>query len=86
MWLRKILGVYTALCCTAVAPGIVYADNAEWELGVGVAALAIPFYPGSSQSKTYVISIPHFLYRLEQLEINNGIETTFFRTPRPRFI
>ena len=85
MWLRKVLGVYMALCCTAAVPGIVYADNAQWELGVGVAALEIPFYPGSSQSKTYVIPIPHFLYRSEKLEIDNGIEATFFRTPRTRF-
>ncbi|RKZ59127.1 MAG: hypothetical protein DRQ44_14010 [Gammaproteobacteria bacterium] len=85
MWLRRVFGIYMALCCTVAAPGIVYADSAEWELGVGVAALDIPFYPGSSQSKTYIIPIPHILFRSEKLEIDNGIEATFFRTPRTRF-
>ncbi len=61
------------------------ANKAQWELGVGLAVLDIPFYPGSSQSKTYVFPIPHFLFRAEKLEIDNGIEATFFRTEKVRF-
>jgi outer membrane scaffolding protein for murein synthesis (MipA/OmpV family) len=85
MRLRNILSIYMILCGGAAIPNILHAGNAEWELGVGVAALDIPFYPGSSQSKTYVLPIPHFLYRSEKLEIDNGLEATFFRTPRIRF-
>ncbi len=59
--------------------------KAQWELGVGLAVMDIPFYPGSSQSKTYVFPIPHFLYRSERLEIDNGLEATFFKTPKMRF-
>ena len=85
MCLRNILSIYMILCCGAAIPNILYAGTAEWELGVGVTALEIPLYPGSSQSKTYVLPIPHFLYRSERLEIDNGLEATFFRTPRTRF-
>lgn len=85
MWLRKVLSPYMILYCSAVAPASVHAGDAEWELGVGVTALDIPFYPGSSQSKTYVVPIPHLLFRSEKLEIDNGLEATFFRTPRTRF-
>jgi len=86
MYLKKIFYFcYLSLIWVAVLPASVYAGNAEWELGVGVAALDIPFYPGSSQSKTYLLPIPHFLYRSERLEIDNGLEATFFRTPRTRF-
>ena len=61
-----------------------YAQETQWELGVGIAALEIPFYPGSSQSKTYVLPIPHLLYLSDKLEIDNGIEATFLKTPRVR--
>ena len=60
-------------------------NKAQWELGVGLAVMDIPFYPGSSQSKTYVFPIPHFLYRSERLQIDNGIDATLFKTPRVRF-
>ncbi|MBL4711442.1 MAG: MipA/OmpV family protein [Gammaproteobacteria bacterium] len=85
MWRRSIFNVYFILCCTAVAPNNVIADNAEWELGVGIAVLDIPFYPGSSQSKTYAIPIPHFLYRSERLNIDNGIDATLFRASKIKF-
>lgn len=60
-------------------------NKAQWELGIGLAVMDIPFYPGSSQSKTYVFPIPHFLYRSERLQIDNGLDATLFKTPRVRF-
>jgi outer membrane scaffolding protein for murein synthesis (MipA/OmpV family) len=68
-----------------IASGMVYAGEVEWELGVGVAALDVPFYPGSSQSKTYIFPLPYIIYRSERLEIDNGIEATLFKTPGIRF-
>ena len=61
------------------------AGESQWELGVGVTAMNIPFYPGSSQSKTYIFPIPHFLYRSEKLKIDNGIDATLLKTPKTRF-
>ena len=63
----------------------VHAQGSEWELGLGLAALDIPFYPGSSQSKTYFVPIPHILYRSEKLKIDDGIDATLLRTERTRF-
>jgi len=62
-----------------------YSGESEWELGAGLAVLDIPFYPGASQSKTYLLPIPHIFYRSEKLEVDNGIEVTFLKTPRTRF-
>ena len=61
-----------------------YAGKSEWELGVGLSVLDIPFYPGSSQSKTYLVPIPHILYRSENIEIDNGLQATFLKTPKIR--
>jgi outer membrane scaffolding protein for murein synthesis (MipA/OmpV family) len=60
------------------------ANKSQWELGIGVAALDIPLYPGSSQSKTYVVPVPHVLYRSENIEIDNGLQATFLKTPKVR--
>lgn len=73
------------LLCAAVAPGIIHAESAEWELGVGLTTLDINFYPGSSQRKTYVLPIPYIFYRSERLSIDDGIDATLFRTNRTRF-
>lgn len=61
------------------------ADGSQWELGIGLGALEIPFYPGSSQSKTYLVPIPHILYRSENVVVDNGLQATFLKTPKLRF-
>ena len=80
-------GFYIVLlmCCITASPGNASADKAQWELGIGITAMDIPLYPGSSQNKTYVFPIPHILYRSEKLEIDNGLEATFLKTERVRF-
>lgn len=65
--------------------GMAYAEKTQWELGIGLAVLDIPFYPGSSQQKTYFVPLPHLLYRSENLKIENGIDATLLRTSRTRF-
>ena len=61
------------------------AGESQWELGVGLSVLDIPFYPGSSQGKTYLVPIPHLLYRSENIEVDNGLQATFLKTPKLRF-
>lgn len=61
-----------------------FAGKSQWELGVGLSVLDIPFYPGSSQSKAYLVPIPHILYRSENIEIDNGLQATFLKTPKVR--
>ena len=70
---------------TVFLSGDVHAGKSEWELGIGLAALEIPFYPGSSESKAYLVPIPHILYRSEKIEIDNGLQATFLKTPKVRF-
>jgi len=60
------------------------ADESQWELGIGLSVLDIPFYPGSSQSKTYLVPIPHVLYRSENIEVDNGLQVTFLKTSKIR--
>ncbi|MDP9045300.1 MAG: MipA/OmpV family protein [Pseudomonadota bacterium] len=34
-----------------------------WELGIGVAAIHLPDYPGSDQSRSYLLPLPYIVYR-----------------------
>lgn len=72
------------LLLVAVFSSSVNAEKPEWELGIGLGVLEIPFYPGSSQSKTYLVPIPHILYRSENIEVDNGLQATFLKTPKVR--
>jgi outer membrane scaffolding protein for murein synthesis (MipA/OmpV family) len=85
MVFRKAYRALIFSCTGLLLSGAVYADKSEWELGIGMAALDVPFYPGSSQSETYVFPVPYFLYRSEKLEIDNGVDATLLKTPRTRF-
>lgn len=71
---------------TALALAALAANAAElplWEAGVGVAALAFPDYRGSSQSSTYVLPAPYFVYRGEIFKADrHGLRGIFFKTDR----
>jgi len=60
------------------------AEKSQWELGIGLAALNIPLYPGSSQSKNYLVPVPYVIYRSEKIEVDNGVQATFLKTPKLR--
>ena len=49
------------------------AIKTEWELGASLAALDFRLYPGSRQTKTYVLPLPYFTLRSQYLEIDRGI-------------
>jgi outer membrane scaffolding protein for murein synthesis (MipA/OmpV family) len=80
----KKLSPYIVMCFMLIYTSIAHSGESEWELGAGLAVLDIPFYPGSSQSKAYLLPIPHIFYRSEKLEVDNGLEVTFLKTPRTR--
>jgi len=73
-----------SLCSSAFAVDDIKSDKSQWELGIGLGVLDIPFYPGSSQSKTYLLPIPHILFRSENIEIDNGLQATFLQTSNVR--
>ena len=85
MLVWKKFSSYITICLMILGSSIAYSGESEWELGAGLMAIDIPFYPGSSQSKTYLLPIPHIFYRSEKLEVDNGIDATFLKTPRTRF-
>ena len=42
----------------------------QWELGAGLAAIDFPVYRGSNERRTFLLPIPYFAYRGENIEIN----------------
>lgn len=82
--ISKFYGISMLLFLALIMPGSVHADKSQWELGIVLAVLDIPFYPGSSQSKTYLVPVPHILYRSEKFEVDNGLQATFLKTQKVR--
>ena len=54
-----------------------------WELGLGVAALHLPDYPGSDQSRSYALPLPYVVYRGTWLKADrDGARALLFDTDR----
>jgi outer membrane scaffolding protein for murein synthesis (MipA/OmpV family) len=52
-----------------------------WEVGVGVAALSLPDYPGADERTNYVFPLPFFVYRGDVFKIDrDGVRGLFFKT------
>jgi MipA family protein len=72
-----------ALLCAALLgfPQRAAADLVpRWELGVGAAALWLPDYRGSDESRGYLLPIPYVVYRLDWLKVDReGVRTPLFR-------
>jgi len=45
----------------------------QWQLGAGIGAVDLRLYPGSKESKIYVLPVPYFTYTSSILEISHGI-------------
>ncbi|MDE2368721.1 MAG: MipA/OmpV family protein [Burkholderiales bacterium] len=52
-----------ALVAAAFAGTAAHADQPLWELGLGAAALRIPQYRGSDESRGWLLPLPYFVYR-----------------------
>ena len=52
----------------------------EWQLGAGIAAINLNLYPGSTDTKNYVLPIPYFTLVSENLEIGRGIRGFLFKS------
>jgi outer membrane scaffolding protein for murein synthesis (MipA/OmpV family) len=93
--MRALLGG-SALLFAAAAGTALAADPAEvplggnrqvtgplWELGLGAAALRLPDYRGSDQSRNYLLPLPYLVYRGEWLRADReGARALLVRTDR----
>ena len=43
-----------------------------WELGIGVAPITFPQYPGAREHRSYVLPMPYVIYRGERLRSDSG--------------
>jgi MipA family protein len=54
-----------------------------WELGLGVAGLRLPDYPGSDQSRNYLLPLPYIVYRGTWLKADrDGARALLFDSQR----
>lgn len=57
-----------------------------WELGAGVSYLQSPYYPGSDESKNYVIPFPHIVIRSDTFSVDrNSVRGHILSSERFKF-
>lgn len=55
----------------------------QWEIGAGAAAVTLPDYRGSDESRGYVLPFPYVVYRGERLRADRqGVRGIFFESDR----
>ena len=82
---RRALAVLTLIFCHSWIPVASARDLPLWDLGLGIAALSIPDYRGSSENEDYVLPFPYFVYRGETFRVDrDGITGGLFRSDRVR--
>ncbi len=58
-------------------------DLPQWELGLGLGAVAVPHYRGAADGRTFALPFPYFQYRGEYLKVDDdGVHGHLFRSPR----
>lgn len=77
----RLIFVLSLICHSALA----YAEKPQWELGAGITGINLPLYPGSSQSKNYLIPFPYFRFTSKYLEVDDGIRAFLLQSPNLRF-
>lgn len=67
--------ILLAASLAGLSSGAQAADNIQgyWELGAGLTYLQSPHYPGSSESKTYLIPFPHVVVESDILSIDRNV-------------
>lgn len=71
------LGLLSALGPAAAA------DLPLWELGLGVAGVSLPHYPGAERANRWLLPVPYAIYRGEVLRADrDGVKALLFDTDR----
>ena len=76
---------YLMLLLTALYSVSSAAQETRWEMGVGVVAIDLPLYPGSSQDASYILPFPYLRLESKYLDIDQGIESKLFKSSKVRF-
>lgn len=89
---RRLPGVQLLTLILLLAP-FVQADEdndkphqKNWELGLGLGAVAGPDYRGSDEYRSFISPIPYFIYRGKYIRSDReGVRGNFFRTDQYEF-
>lgn len=75
----RVLGIVPFLWCG----GLARAEQPLWEAGVGAAALSLPHYRGSDQSRQWLLPVPFLIYRGDVLRAGrDGARALLFESQR----
>ncbi len=71
------------IACCQLPTQAVAEEKPLWEMGLGLTALRLPAYRGSSETRTDVLPIPYLVYRGEHLKADkDGVRGVLFDSDR----
>lgn len=80
-WITRtaLSGVLMLLAARASAAdeSVIAETKPRWELGVGVAPLTVPAYPGASEQRYFLFPLPIVIYRSDWLRVDRDGATGF---------
>ena len=89
---RHLPGVQLLLLILLLAPFVQADEDSDkpqqknWELGLGLGAVAGPDYRGSDEYRSFISPIPYFIYRGKYIRSDReGVRGNFFRTDQYEF-
>ncbi|MBU2070606.1 MAG: MipA/OmpV family protein [Gammaproteobacteria bacterium] len=66
----RCLGIIVV--CFMLAPWQANAEDAAWQLGVGLAYSQLPDYPGAAGQQHYLLPFPYFTYRSDKVKLTRS--------------
>jgi outer membrane protein len=80
---RRLVFAAAAAAFFCTAPALALEELPLWELGFGFAAIDLPHYRGSDQSKAWLLPYPYVIYRGEVLKMEERrMRGLFFKSER----
>ena len=76
--LRIIVLLTVSLFSVPASADVSHWEQAQWDLGIGLAGFDYPLYPGSRDSDQLLLPSPYFTYISPVLEIDQGIKGMFY--------
>lgn len=65
----RLIGLLVLLCLSTQAQA---QQKPLWELGIGTAAMQLPYYRGSETGRSYLLPFPYLIYRGDFLNVDDG--------------
>jgi len=71
--------IFCILICISLCSSNLLAQEAKWEVGIGIGGITLPHYPGSDETLELILPVPYGSYKDDRTKIDrNGLHYDLF--------